>query len=81
MILARHKSCSKRNKCKILGFHGGDYEECHLLGRYLVALVTTDVLEKCIASIIRVKIIRELGITLAVTTNRSMLHAAVASYW
>jgi hypothetical protein len=42
-------------------------------GRMLrrVALVRTNVSEECMASIIRVKIISELGTTSAVTTNRS----------
>jgi hypothetical protein len=38
-----------------------------------VALVTTNVSEECIASIIRVTRIGKLGTTLAVTSNRSML--------
>jgi hypothetical protein len=38
-----------------------------------VALVRTDVLEECVASIIRVTRIGELGTTLAVTSNRYML--------
>jgi hypothetical protein len=38
-----------------------------------VALVRTDVSEECISSIIRVKRIDELGITLAVTDNQSGL--------
>jgi hypothetical protein len=38
-----------------------------------VALVRTDVLEECIASIIKVKSINELGTTLAVTGNQSTL--------
>jgi hypothetical protein len=56
-------------QCKILGFHGGDYEEWRLLGCYAVALVITDVSEERIASIISVKRISELGTTLAVTGN------------
>jgi hypothetical protein len=52
-----------------------------------VALVSTDVSEERIASFIRVTRIGELGITLAVTSNRRMLrrngnssqHASVAS--
>jgi hypothetical protein len=38
----------------------------------LVALVRTDVLEECIASIISVAGICELGTMLAVTSNRNM---------
>jgi hypothetical protein len=38
-----------------------------------MALVRTDVSEKCIESIIRVERIRDLGTTLAVTSNRSSL--------
>jgi hypothetical protein len=38
-----------------------------------VALVRTDVSEECIASIIRVTRIAELGTMLAVTINKSML--------
>jgi hypothetical protein len=44
-----------------------------------VALVRTYVSEECIAFIIRVTSIAELG-TLAVTNNCSTLHASVASY-
>jgi hypothetical protein len=38
-----------------------------------VALVRTDISEGCIASIIRVTGISELGTTLAVTSNQGML--------
>jgi hypothetical protein len=38
-----------------------------------VSVVRTDVLEECIASIIKVKRIGELGTTLAVTSNQNML--------
>jgi hypothetical protein len=54
--------------CNILGFHGSDYEECHLLGCDAMALVRTDVSEEHIASIIRVERISELG-TLSVTSS------------
>jgi hypothetical protein len=38
--------------CRILGFHGGDYEECRLLGCGAVwILVKTDVSGKPVASI------------------------------
>jgi hypothetical protein len=40
---------------------------------HLVALVRTDALEECIASITRVERIGELGTTLTVTINRSAL--------
>jgi hypothetical protein len=57
--------------CKIWGFDGGDYEECRLLGCLdLMALVRTDVSEEFSAPIIRLRIIGELGTTLAVTSNR-----------
>jgi hypothetical protein len=26
-------------RCKILGFHGGDYEECRLVGCYVMSLL------------------------------------------
>jgi hypothetical protein len=56
--------------CKILGFHGGDYEECCLLGCYAVwLLLRTDVSEEPGASI-RVTRIGELGTTQAATSNR-----------
>jgi hypothetical protein len=43
--------------CKIWGFHGGDYEECHLPELlHHVAHVRTDILEVHITSIIRVTI-------------------------
>jgi hypothetical protein len=41
-----------------------------------VALVRTDVSEECIASIIRVPGISELGTTLAVTSNRRTLRGS-----
>jgi hypothetical protein len=40
---------------KIWGFHGGDYEESHLLGCRCVVLVGTDISEECIASIFRLE--------------------------
>jgi hypothetical protein len=46
-----------------------------------VALVRTNVSEECVASIIRVTRISELGTTLAVTSNLSMQRASVASYF
>jgi hypothetical protein len=68
----KHVSATEPNRlmlCKIWGFHGGDYEECRILGCYVsVDLVRTDVSEESIASIIRMKRIGELG-TLAVTRN------------
>jgi hypothetical protein len=45
-----------------------------------VALVRTDVSEELSASFIRVTRIDELGTTLAVTSNRCMQCASVASY-
>jgi hypothetical protein len=45
--------------CKIWGFH--EYEECHLLGCDDVALVRAEDSEEFIASIVRVKIISEVG--------------------
>jgi hypothetical protein len=45
-----------------------------------LAFVRTDVSEEHVASIIRVTRIGELGITLALTGNRSTLLASVASY-
>jgi hypothetical protein len=45
-----------------------------------VALVGTDVSEELNSSFIRVTRIDELGTTLAVTSNRRTLRAAVASY-
>jgi hypothetical protein len=48
-------------ECKIWGFHGGDYEECRLLGLLRhVALIRTDVSEELSSSIIRVTGIGEL---------------------
>jgi hypothetical protein len=59
---------------KIWSVHGGDYEECRLLGCDAVwLLLSTDVSKECIHSIIRVKRISELGITLAGTSNWSTL--------
>jgi hypothetical protein len=52
----------------IYGLHKSDYEESDAKLRRM-ALVRTDVSEKSIASIIRVKRISELGTTLAVTSN------------
>jgi hypothetical protein len=52
---------------RIWSFHGGDYEECRLLGCDAVwLLLRTDVSEERITYIIRVKRIIELGTTLAV---------------
>jgi hypothetical protein len=45
------------------------------------ALVKTDVLEECIASIIRVTRISELGTTLAVTSNQNMLQRNTVLYY
>jgi hypothetical protein len=58
------------NYVRLLGFHGGDYEELHLLGCYAVRLVRTDVLEELSASFIRVTRISELGTTVAITSKR-----------
>jgi hypothetical protein len=56
--------------CKIWGFHGGDYEECRLLGCYAIWLLQVQgVSEEFIGSIIRVERMRELGTTLALTTE------------
>jgi hypothetical protein len=57
--------------CKIVGFPGGDYEECRLLGcaAVLMSLVTTDVSEERVAFILWAERISELGTTLAVTSN------------
>jgi hypothetical protein len=46
----------------------------------LVAVLITDVLEKLSASFINVTRIREVGTTLAVTSNLRMQRASVASY-
>jgi hypothetical protein len=54
--------------CKIWGFHGGDYEEYRLLGRYAVLPFNNRRFGETSASIIRVKIICEQE-TLAVTSN------------
>jgi hypothetical protein len=51
---------TSRITVKISGFHGDDYEECHLLGCHRVVLVATDVSEELIASIFRVKTINGL---------------------
>jgi hypothetical protein len=59
--------------CKILGFHGGDYEQRRLLGCYTVTILRSNVSEERIASIIRVTKFRELGTMLAVTSNRITL--------
>jgi hypothetical protein len=67
---------------KIWGFHGGDYEECSILGYDRVVLVKTDVSQERITSIIRVTRIGELGTTLAVTSNRSTLRRnSMYSIW
>jgi hypothetical protein len=51
----------KQTDCKILGFHGGEYEECHHLGCWRsVTFVRTDVSEGRIASVIGVARIIEL---------------------
>jgi hypothetical protein len=53
--------------CKIRGFHGGDYEECSLVGCDAAwLLLRTDVSEERVASVIRMTRIGELGTTLAV---------------
>jgi hypothetical protein len=44
----------------IRGFHGGDYEECRLLGCDAVRLVRIEVSEDSFASIIKVERIIEL---------------------
>jgi hypothetical protein len=54
---------------KIWVFHGGEYEECRLLGCYAVWIVRTDVSAESSASIIKVTRIGELG-NLTVTSNR-----------
>jgi hypothetical protein len=59
--------------CKILGFHGGDYEEFRLLRSYAVALVRTDVSEEPSVSNIMAIRISELGTTSAVTSNQRTL--------
>jgi hypothetical protein len=46
----------------------------------LVALVRTDVSEELSASFFRVTSIGELGITLAVTSNRRMQRVSVVNY-
>jgi hypothetical protein len=46
-----------------------EVQECRLLGCDAVCLVRTDDSDECMASIIRVTIIGELGTTLAVTNN------------
>jgi hypothetical protein len=48
-------------------------EECRLQGVNHVTLARTDILEECIASIIRVTGIGKLGTMLAVTSNQSTL--------
>jgi hypothetical protein len=61
--------------CKSIGFHGGDYEKCRLMGcDAFVALVRSDASVERVASNIRVERISELG-TLAVSQC-----ASVASY-
>jgi hypothetical protein len=45
-----------------------------------VALVRADVSEECSTTIIKATRNGELGTTLAVTINRSTLHASIASY-
>jgi hypothetical protein len=64
-------------RCKIRGFHGGDYEEWCLGMLRRVALVRTDVSEELSASI-RVTRIGELGTTLA--GSISSQRASVVSY-
>jgi hypothetical protein len=54
--------------CEISGFHGGEYEECRLLGCY-VALVRTDVSDERIAS--NRMTIGELGTTQRVSVTSS----------
>jgi hypothetical protein len=62
--------------CRIWGFNGGEHAECRLLGFYAVKLLLrTEVSEDYIASITRLTRISELGITLAVTSNRSTLQS------
>jgi hypothetical protein len=59
--------------CKILYFHGGDYEECRLVGCHAVwLLLRFDVSEERAAFIIKERRIGELG-TLEVTSNRRTL--------
>jgi hypothetical protein len=45
-----------------------------------VALVRTDILEELSAFFIKMTRVGELGTTLAVTSNRRMQHASVATY-
>jgi hypothetical protein len=59
--------------CKIWGFNGGDYEEFRLLGCDAVWFLWEPTFRRNIASIIRVRSIREPGTTVAVTTNCSTL--------
>jgi hypothetical protein len=66
--------CFNYSGYKIWGFHGGDYEECRLLGCYAMwFLLRTDVSEEPSASFIMVTRIGELGTTLAATSNRRTL--------
>jgi hypothetical protein len=67
---------------KMCCFHGGDYEECHLLVfLFCMILVRTDVSEECIASITWVTRIGEPGTTLAVTSNRSTVRTSRLQRW
>jgi hypothetical protein len=49
--------------CKILGYHGGYYRECHLLGcGAMWGIVRSDFPEERVASILRVETISELPV-------------------
>jgi hypothetical protein len=68
-ILGFHGGDYEECRHNILGFHGGDYEECRLLGYSLCGSFTNPLFKERNASIIRVARIGELR-TLAVTINR-----------
>jgi hypothetical protein len=72
-ILSYWKIFTKQgHSTKIWGFHGSDYRMPSSVMWHHVALIRTDITEKCTASIVRVKRITELE-TLAVTSNWSTL--------
>jgi hypothetical protein len=65
--------------CKILGFHCGDGEKCRLSWMWhRVVFVSIHFSEKCVFSVVKVKRISGLGITLAVTSNWITLWRIIA---
>jgi hypothetical protein len=65
--------------CKLFGVHGCDCGECRLQRCNAVDLVRTNVSEECVAFMLRMERIRDLGTTLAVTTYWAGLELIVTA--